>query len=258
MNLMNKKILFLSISIISLLLFFVFSVVVKKHALDTFDFNTTVHFQDHTPLGLDKVYPAFSFLASIQSMSVLLIIVLVFRKKINGIFILVIFFASHLVELFGKVFIHHPPPPFMFYKHLDAASMGFEKTYVQAGSSYPSGHSFRAIFVAILFAYTVYMTRKFSLPIKIGLICLAVIFVVLVCISRISLGEHWASDVIGGIFFGLGMGFFSLLFIESKRNNTKIYLPNRNEKTLNKIHEARKKLLKELKELDKLEGNIEK
>ena len=253
---MNKKVLFLSISILSLVFFFVFSVVVKKHSLDTFDFNTTVHFQDHTPLGLDKIYPVFSFLASIQSMSVLLIVLLLFRKKLNGIYILLLFYASHAVELFGKVFIHHPPPPFMFYKHLDATSMGFEKSYVQAGSSYPSGHSFRVVFVAILFAYTVYMAKRLSPPIKIILLSLTALFVTLVCISRVSLGEHWSTDVIGGVLFAVGMGFIGLLVIEPRRRDMKPVLAKNNDTKLKAIHASRKKLLEELKELDKLEKKL--
>lgn len=210
----HRKILAVLLSGFFLFCFFIFSVLVKKNLFVHFDFNTTVRFQDHTPLRLDTVFPYFSSLASIQGMAVLLIILLIVRRQIfRGLILLGLFFGSHIVELFGKVFINHPPPPFMFYKHLEASTFSFDKMYVQNGNSYPSGHSFRAVFVAILFVYTVIMIKKFSNSVKLFALVCAVGFVVLVGVSRISLGEHWASDVIGGGLFGLAAGFFSLVFL---------------------------------------------
>ncbi len=210
----HKKLLLLLASLFFFFCFFIFSVWVKKNLFTAFDFNTTVRLQDHVPLKLDKVFPYFSVLASIQGMSVVLIILLIIRKQIlQGIVILFLFFGSHIVELFGKIFINHPPPPFMFYRHLDATSFGFDRMYVQNGNSYPSGHSFRAVFVALLFVYTIFMVKRFSNSVKLFSLLSAIGVVILVGVSRISLGEHWASDVIGGGLFGFATGFLSLLFL---------------------------------------------
>ena len=209
---MNKKIVFLFLSFVFLVLFFAFSVIVKKHYLVQFDFDTTVRLQNHVPLRLDRFFPLFSFLASIQSMAIILAFILIFLRKWRGILIFLIFFASHLVELFGKVFINHPPPPFMFFRH-NPYGFSFANDYVQQGNSFPSGHSMRTVFVAIVFTYLIYHINKLPRELKLMLFGGALLFVILVGISRISLGEHWATDVIGGGFFGAGMAFFSLLFI---------------------------------------------
>jgi undecaprenyl-diphosphatase len=147
-------------------------------------------------------------------MSIILLIVLFFRRKIiQGIIIMGIFLASHIVELFGKYFINHPPPPFMFYKHLNATTFSFNQYYVQTGNSYPSGHSFRALFVAIIFTYTVWQTKRFNIFIKAILTLGAIIFICIIGISRVALGEHWTTDVLGGGLFGLASGIFSLIFL---------------------------------------------
>lgn len=210
----HKKALFVLASLFFFFCFFVFSVLVKKHLFTNFDFNTTVRLQDHVPLRLDKVFPYFSALASIEGMAILLVILLIFRRQIlRGILVLGIFLSAHVVELFGKIFINHPPPPFMFYRHLDASSFGLDKYYVQNGNSYPSGHSFRTVFVAMIFIYTILNTKKLSNSVKFFCILFALGVIVFVGISRISLGEHWATDVIGGGLFGFGTGFLTLLFL---------------------------------------------
>ncbi len=210
----HRKIFFFLLTTGFLVCFFLFSLLVKKHFLTQFDFNMSVRVQDDTPIKLYKVYQFFSLLASVQGMTIILAAILLFRKQIiKGIAILSIFLSSHVVEIFGKVFINHPPPPFMFYKHLDASIYNFNKYYVQNGNSYPSGHSFRTVFVAIIFIYTVWQIKRLSPLLKnlLSLGAIAVIFIV--CVSRVSLGEHWTSDVIGGGLFGLASGIFSLMLL---------------------------------------------
>ena len=39
------------------------------------------------------------------------------------------------------------------------------------------------------------------------------LFNVAMLISRVSLGEHWTTDVIGGALLGLSSGIFALIFL---------------------------------------------
>ena len=68
-------------------------------------------------------------------------------------------------------------------------------------SSFPSGHSFFAFMIFGLVAYlTVTRLRHKSLRIAIPTIC--AFFLLIVGVSRIYLGVHWPSDVIGGYLAG--------------------------------------------------------
>ena len=72
-----KNVIAILLSLFFLGCFFLFSVIVKKHKLTQFDFNMTVYVQDDIPLKLDKVFQYFSSLASVEGMSVLLLIILI-------------------------------------------------------------------------------------------------------------------------------------------------------------------------------------
>src|SRR5690349_3630348 len=103
MKLGVQKKLYFIIGLIFCALFFAFTFVVKKHVLDHFDFNMTVRIQDHTPLRLDPFFSVLSLLGSAQAVGVILAVLLLIYRKLQGIIIWGIFAASHLVEIFGKV-----------------------------------------------------------------------------------------------------------------------------------------------------------
>ena len=209
-----KKITIFVLGLIILFIFFCFSYIVKKHFLTTFDFNTTVKLQGHDHVKFDKYFLFFSSLANVEIISIFLLIFLIWRRKIlSGLAILFLFAFSHIVEIFGKVFINHPPPPFMFYRHPDVTAYTFQKYYVQEGNSYPSGHSFRSVFLAALLIYVIWRSQKLSPGFKFILICCIIGLASLIMLSKIIIGDHWASDVIGGIIFGLSMGMFGIILL---------------------------------------------
>ncbi|HUD05089.1 MAG TPA: phosphatase PAP2 family protein [Patescibacteria group bacterium] len=191
--------------------FVVFSYLVHKNLFTQLDFDTTVRLQNKIPAFMTTPFSVLSLLASFEIVSVFLLFLWVFIRKLKYIFVLFLFGFFHLLELYGKAFVAHPGPPYLFFRY--DIPFQFPTSYVQPGSSYPSGHLARTLFVSVILAFILYSSRKLSRVQKQLLYCLIVIIVGAMFVSRIYLGEHWLSDVIGGSLLGTAMGLMSLIFI---------------------------------------------
>jgi undecaprenyl-diphosphatase len=70
-------------------------------------------------------------------------------------------------------------------------------------SSYPSGHvAFFCWFLVLLILCVV--AGRLPRPLVVGAWVIALFVLLAVCIGRIYIGEHWPSDILGGLFLGLG------------------------------------------------------
>jgi len=209
---MNKKLKFFLLAFFSFLLFVLFSYFVNKGHFTQIDFNTTVRLQDHIITHrFDTLFSIFSLVGSAEVVSLILLAILIIYRKLGLLIALPAFAAFHIIELFGKVFVNHPGPPYLFFRY-DIPFM-FPTAYVQPGSSYPSGHAARAAFISVILILLTARSKKITANKKLIIYAAIFVFDITMFVSRIYLGEHWTSDVIGGAILGFSFGVASIIFI---------------------------------------------
>ena len=82
----------------------------------------------------------------------------------------------------------------------------------QGGLSYPSGHSMVTMSMYLTIAYL--LSRNLADVKKRNIYVIASIFIVLMGISRMYLGVHWPTDIIGGYIMGYLLFITSIKFIK--------------------------------------------
>ncbi|OGE29627.1 hypothetical protein A2867_02065 [Candidatus Daviesbacteria bacterium RIFCSPHIGHO2_01_FULL_40_11] len=208
------------------LFFTYFSYIVAKERWQKIDFDTTVKLQDHISRRFDGIFSYFSLLGSaevtIGFCLVLAFLALLRREWLSTSGWLMIIPAS-VVEVFGKLVVFHPGPP--VFLHRSVLPTNLPSFYVHTDFSYPSGHMTRIMFIVTVFASmlilkpaegTIFFSKNFLF--RFIIFCGLLLLTFLMGLTRVYLGEHWLSDVLGGGVLGASLGFFaSILILRPKR-----------------------------------------
>ena len=90
----------------------------------------------------------------------------------------------------------------------------FEWQTAAVSSSFPSGHAMSATVVYGTVAYLLVRLQKHDWAKALTLVT-AVLLILLICLTRLYLGVHYPSDVIGGIIVGLAWASFCMATLEA-------------------------------------------
>ena len=175
------------------------TVLVAAEITRGFDLVVTQTIQAVVPRSWDTALSVLSLAGSVEITSVLVIAAAWLIKK-NWKFValvLVIYAAGMSAELVGKMVLDHPNPPERFFRY--QLPFVLPSSGVQTGNSYPSGPTFPTVFLVVL-AWQLAKSRNQKRALM--------AYTAFMLISRVSLGEHWTSDVIGGAMLGVSLGMW--------------------------------------------------
>ena len=192
----RRKTLFLCFSIFFILLFLLLTFFVMNFSNHSWDISVSHEIQEDQNILLDTFMKAFSWLGTVYVAGTVVlaftVIFLIFKYVREGLFILSCI-LSGAVSYVLKMIIDRPRPTMDFVRIV-------EETHYQ---SFPSGH---VLFYTVFFGSLTIIALsskllKISLKIFVVAVCLAM--VVLGAVSRIYLGAHWFTDVLGGFIVGV-------------------------------------------------------
>lgn len=127
-------------------------------------------------------------------------------RRREAIFILLTFVADAINGLI-KLIIHRPRPS-------DTIITVYQKF---TDSSFPSGH---VVHYTVFFGFLVIlmiMLNQIPKILRVLVASISIILILLVSVSRIYLGAHWATDVVGGYLVGFIL-FYSLAYLYFKKD----------------------------------------
>ena len=152
-------------------------------------------------------YPGSTYLLAIL-IFVAAVIFWIVRLRLEALFILGLSIVSALFNVLLKFLVGRPRPNSQLVDVFQAAK----------GNSFPSGHVMAYLaFWGLLFSFSILVFTGWRWW-RVVLLTVSAFFVICVGPSRIYLGDHWASDVLGAYLIGgVLLGVALWLYLQLKR-----------------------------------------
>lgn len=201
---MDKKIklsIFLIIGLFSFIGFGVMAILVHGQKVIKFDDIVINSIQGLETPFLTTIMRFFTFLGSITAIVLLAVVIMlifyfVFKLRSELLLFLGVIVGANILFITLKLIFHRARPD-------------LHRLIEITGYSFPSGHSTNAIAIYGILSFILWR----HIPTKWGrtvVVILSVLMILAIGISRVYLGVHYPSDVIGGYFVG---GFWLIISI---------------------------------------------
>lgn len=199
----NKKKLIINLLLLSIFIFF--GIKVRNNNMGIlFDYSILNFFHkstNNTLLTLSKTISTIGSAKVIIPIVIILAIYLINKKRYTDLYMLVINSGlAALINMVLKMFFNRTRP-------LDYFRIEY------SGLSFPSGHSMTNMSVVLALLYI--MNKDKNKVVNI----IGYIYILLVGLSRIYLGVHWPTDVVGGFIVGYLIYDLSKNFIKKQNNS---------------------------------------
>jgi len=204
---MKKNIKWL-ISTISLILFLIiglYLININDNIIDKTIYNLIISIKSN---AITNIFKIITSLASVHFIIITCLIILLLKKLKHKRFLIII-------NTINDVILNNILK-FLFKRERPIDLMLIEVT----GYSFPSGHTMIA---TIFYGFIIYLINKsnYSKNIKLTINILLTVLIVLIGISRIYLGVHYASDVIASYLISISYLIVFIHFIEKYQNKEK-------------------------------------
>ena len=188
-------------------IFIILTILVKTNLIESFDnyFYNLVTFKVND--YFTNVYKVITFLGSTEFIvslcAIFLVLFIILKKKNIGITISVVLIISTLVNNLLKIILMRERP--------EVLAFVAEHSY-----SFPSGHTMASVSMYGILLYFV-LKSQMNNKLRIGLSSILTILPILVALSRVYLGAHFMSDVIGAFIVSIILLLIETYYIEKKK-----------------------------------------
>jgi undecaprenyl-diphosphatase len=174
---------------------------ISYHKIENFDIHTAEYLQSLNSPTLTSVMKFFTFIGSGTVIAIIVIFAIIFLYRVlkhrsELVLLIGVVIGSALLNFVLKIIFHRARPT-------------INRLIEESGFSFPSGHS--------MAAFTLYGILTFLLWKHISsyrgrglLIIISVVMIIMIGISRIYLGVHYPSDVLGGFLASSTWLIFSI------------------------------------------------